>query len=862
MGESKSMIKKKAMKKTSQKRSLGERKKTLPKKRVSHSAQNQKSASKLLIVESPTKVRTIKKFLGPEFDILPSKGHVRDLQKTGELRMGIDVHNNFEADYDIIPGKAKTVEQLRKAATEAKEIYLAPDPDREGEAIAWHIQQLLSGADPKSEFYRVRFNEITRRAVHEALAKPGRIDQKKVEAQETRRKLDRIVGFKLSGEILWSKVAFGLSAGRVQSVALKLICEREDAIEAFEPKEYWSVTAHLEKAGLKPEFEAKLHRINGEEAEIPNEARASDLAEKIAAGILRVSKVEKKERRRRAPAPFITSSLQQESSNKLRYGAKKTMRIAQFLYEGAPLGRDVGNVGLITYMRTDSVRLAPEAVAEARSYIETIYGKNHLPQKPAVFKTRGMTQDAHEAIRPTDIRLTPEKLRRFLKPEALSLYSLIWRRFLASQMTPAIYDQTSVDISLDHQREDDSGAEELLLRSSGSILKFAGFLKVYEDDAEFSGDADALKSKPSNAGRDRPLPPLAGNDLVSLVKSESVPTGVKPEQHFTQPPPRYTEASLVKELEEDGIGRPSTYASILDTLEKRKYVEIERKRRQFTPSPLGREVNRLLIQGFPEHIDVGFTAKMEGDLDDIESGTKPWLPIIKNFYDDFDQKVQIEKEKLPNLKIKTEPTGRNCPECARELVKKFSRNGWFISCSGYPDCRYSEDIHTRNGANSEAEEEMARIEEVAPPCEECGAPMRAKRGPFGVYLTCTALPNEHKKRKVSGNGQETIAPKLTGVNCPRHGCDGELVERRSRRTGKPFYGCNRFPACKSVTWDWPVAQPCPSCGHPILTIKTTRKNEKHLVCSLKDCDYAIPCPLDLIEQIETSRARLAQEISA
>ena len=816
-----------------------------------------KPAPKLLIVESPTKVRTIQKFLGSDYDILASRGHVRDLQKTGERKMGIDVHNDFKADYGVIHGKVKTIDQLRKAAKAAKEIYLAPDPDREGEAIAWHIQELLGASGAESEFYRVTFNEITKRAVQEALAKPGRIDQKKVDAQETRRKLDRIVGFKLSGEILWNKVAFGLSAGRVQSVALKLICEREDAIDAFEPKEYWSITAHLEKAGFDPPFEAKLHRIAGKEAEIPNEARAMELAEKIAASALRVSRVEKKERRRRPPAPFITSTLQQESSSKLRYGAKKTMSIAQSLYEGVNLGREAGNVGLITYMRTDSVRLAPESIAAARSYVETKYGKDHLPRKPNFYKTRETAQDAHEAIRPTDVGLTPEKVRAFLKPEQFSLYSLIWRRFLACQMTSAVYDQTSVDIT--HDRQED---EELLLRASGSVLKFKGFLRVYQSDSEPGNNADGPNSKSAGSGKDRLLPPLEDADPLSLVKSESAPTGVAPEQHFTQPPPRYTEASLVKELEEDGVGRPSTYASILDTLEKRKYVTIERKRRQFTPSSLGREVNRLLIQGFPDQIDVGFTAKMEKYLDDIENGTTPWLPVMRDFYDSFDRRIQIAKKELPNLKTKGEPIGRNCPECERELVKKFSKNGWFISCSGYPGCRYSESIPTENEPEPEAAEEMARIEELAQPCEECGAPMQAKRGPFGIYLSCTASPDTHKKRKALGNGQAAPAPRTTGVSCPREGCDGELVERRSRRTGKPFYGCNRFPGCKTVAWDWPVAQPCPSCGNPILTIKTTKKNGNQLACPKKECGYAVECPPELVERKEASKVTPAQEASA
>ncbi|MEE9257248.1 MAG: type I DNA topoisomerase, partial [bacterium] len=447
------------------------------------------SATKLLIVESPTKVRTIKKFLGPEFEIIASKGHVRDLLKTGERKMGIDVHGDFQGNYGEIPTKKKAISELRHAARAAKEIYLAPDPDREGEAIAWHIQEILREDGNTDQIYRVSFNEITPRAVRESLASPRRIDQKKVDAQETRRKLDRIVGFKLSGEILWNKVAFGLSAGRVQSVALRLICEREAEIDAFEPREYWTISAFLEKTGTQPSFEAKLHRVEGEEPEIPNEERARELASIVEKADLKISKIERRQRRRRAPAPFITSTLQQECSTKLRYGAKRTMSLAQSLYEGVSLGRGQGNVGLITYMRTDSVRLAPEAVQAARGYIGKKFGNDYMPVKPPVYKRGENIQDAHEAIRPTDASLAPDDIKGHLKPEQLAVYTLIWRRFMASQMSPAIFDQTSVDIA----------AENLILRASGSILKFAGFLKVYNEGGE-SGEENGTGSASGQDG--------------------------------------------------------------------------------------------------------------------------------------------------------------------------------------------------------------------------------------------------------------------------------------------------------------------------------------------------------------------------
>ncbi|MBI4251370.1 MAG: type I DNA topoisomerase [Candidatus Tectomicrobia bacterium] len=801
------------------------------------------AAPKLLIVESPAKVRTIQKILGPEFAIMASRGHVRDLQKTGERRMGIDIRDDFRADYGEIPAKKKAIEELRRAAKAAREIYLAPDPDREGEAIAWHVKEILGDGRRGDSIYRVSFNEITSRAVKEALQHPGRIDQKKVDAQETRRKLDRIVGFKLSGEILWNKVAFGLSAGRVQSVALRLVCEREDEIEAFQPKEYWTITAFLRKEGTPPPFEAKLHRIGDREAEIATEEEARALAGRIQGADLRVSKVERRERRRRPPAPFITSTLQQESSNKLRYSAKRTMSIAQTLYEGVDLGRDLGTVGLITYMRTDSVRLAPEAVDAARAFIQENFSAAHLPEKPPVYKTGEMAQDAHEAIRPTDLRLHPDRIASRLKPEQSALYTLIWRRFIASQMAPAVYDQTSVDIS----------AEELLLRATGSVLKFAGFLDAYQDRPEETSDAppegEEENGRAAN-GRDRLLPPLEENDPLRLRAAEAASTGVLPEQHFTQPPPRYTEATLVKELEEDGVGRPSTYASILDTLEKRKYVTIERRKRQLIPTSLGREVNKLLVRGFPEVMDVKFTAKMESDLDDIEKGSAPWLPILRSFYDKFDKTVQAAKKALPNLKTHTEPVERACPACGQPLVKRFSKNGWFISCSAYPECKFAESLPAE-GAGQEQDEEIALIEEKAPPCDECGAPMQARRGPFGPYLVCSALPKGHKTRKILPGGAAAAAPVPTGVACGREGCGGELVMRRSRKSGKPFYGCSTFPECKYVVWDRPIAQPCPSCGHPLMTIKTAKKSGVHLACPIKSCGHTEPAPPGLLASLGT-----------
>jgi len=796
-------------------------------------------ATKLLIVESPTKVRTIKKILGTSFNIIASRGHVRDLLKTGERKMGINVHGDFQGEYGEIEKKKKFIHELRQAASSADEIYLAPDPDREGEAIAWHIKEILRSDGKNNQIFRVSFNEITPRAVQDSLKNPRRIDQRKVNAQETRRKLDRIVGFKLSGEILWNKVAFGLSAGRVQSVALRLISERETEINAFEPTEYWTITSSLEKPGAVPPFEAKLHRIEGEEPIISDEKRAHELAAIIERSTLKVAKTEHRERRRRPPPPFITSTLQQECSTKLRYGAKRTMSIAQSLYEGVNLGQGQGNVGLITYMRTDSVRLAPESLSMARNYISKNYSSNHLPKSPQTYKSKKKIQDAHEAIRPTDIALTPDKIKDLLKPEQLAIYSLIWRRFLASQMAPALFDQTTVDIA----------SEGLTLRATGSVMKFSGFLELYQDKSAESRTYSGPTEKSSTASsKNHLLPTLEKGNLVSLITSDAAPTGVLPEQHFTQPPPRYTEAALVKELEEDGVGRPSTYATILDTLQKRKYVVMERKNRNFTPTSMGIEVNKLLIQGFPEEIDVKFTAKIENALDDIENGELPWLPMLQKFYTQFDKKIQAAKTSLPNLKTKTEPIGRDCPECKNPLVKRFSRNGWFVSCSAYPDCMHSENI-TEKGEENETAEEFAQIEEKAPPCEECGEPMRVKRGPYGLYLGCSGQPKEHKTRKLNSSGDVVEKPISTGISCARRDCDGELVSRRSRRTSKIFYGCDQFPKCKYVVWDIPVSRTCPTCDHPHITLKTTKKTGTRLVCPVNSCDYKEKAPPSIAIQI-------------
>jgi len=788
-----------------------------------------KENKKLLIVESPTKVRTLEKFLPKEYKILASRGHLMDLLKTGERNMGIDIENEFKAHYGPIDSKKKTISELKKAASTADEIFLATDPDREGEAIAWHISQLIEKKEEKRPIYRISFNEITRNAVLNSLSKPGEIDKKKVDAQETRRKLDRIVGFKLSGEILWALVAFGLSAGRVQSVALKLICEREKERDQFQSVEYWEIITLLEKSSHLIPFKAKLHKISGDLVEqkkknrflITNQEECKKFKEIIENADLKIEKVEKKERKSQPSPPFITSTLQREISTKLRFSAKRTMSVAQKLYEGINLGKEFGTVGLITYMRTDSVRIAPEAIAAARNFIENEFGEKFLPEKPNTYKTKQSAQDAHESIRPTNVSLTPEKLKSLMKKDEFSVYELIWKRFLASQMTKAIYDQTIVDVK----------AEDLTLRASGSIMKFAGFMKLYENEKqEQEGN--------STDEKDRLLPQLSEGERVFLLKTEENTEPIEQKQHFTQPPARYSDASLVKKLEDEGIGRPSTYASFFDKLESRKYVSIPKGKRQFEPTVLGMEVNKLLIEGFPKLIDVNFTGKLETDLDNIESGTQDWLPILQTFYENFNNDVQEAKTNLPNLKKISKSTGRTCPECnENELVEKFGRNGWFIACSSYPKCKHSEDLNITEDSE-DTKKYISELEEKAPPCPNCGALMKCNKGRFGFYLSCLENPKEHPKLSIKENGDISTPPVTLGIRCGSNGCSGELVERKNNRRGNLFYGCSKFPKCRYILPTIPIKLSCPKCDFPHLT-KIKNKEEKEILsCPSKDCNYS------------------------
>jgi DNA topoisomerase-1 len=750
----------------------------------------------LVVVESPTKVKTLKKYLGRDFNIAATVGHLKDLPRK---EIGIDIERDFKPQYCNIPGKQKVIRSLRQAAGDTDTVYLAPDPDREGEAIAWHTAEILKMKG--RSFHRVLFHELTRNAIQQAMANPQKLNDDKFEAQQARRILDRLVGYQVS-PILWRKVKSGLSAGRVQSVAVRIICERERAIQAFRPEEYWSVTAHLEGAHPPP-FEAKLIKKNGQKIKITDAQTAEALVKELRDSRFRVAQVTPKTTRRNPQPPFITSKLQQEAIRKLRFSAKKTMTVAQQLYEGIELGPEEP-VGLITYMRTDSTRISRESAAEARQLICDRFGGDYALRQPRFFKNRKKAQDAHEAIRPTSVFNTPEKLASFLTADQLALYRLIWQRFIASQMKPALINQVSVGI--------DAGAYRLA--ASGSNIQFPGFMVLYTTADDNGSDALAPKK---NA-----LPELRQGETLALRQLE-------PKQHFTQPPPRFSEASLVKELEENGIGRPSTYASILSTIREKGYVELIKG--YFRPSELGFIVNDLIVKNFPEVFDVDFTAKMEDELDRIESAELKARDVLCRFYHPFKRKLDSAAEDMLSVKGVGLPTQLQCPRCQRELRIKIGKNGHFLACSGYPECSYSSD-YTRDEHGIIQPVKPSDPEPVDRVCARCGRPMVLKRGKYGQFLACSGYPE--CKHTESLNAEN--AGKSTGVPCPQDGCDGELVERKSKR-GKIFYGCSRFPQCTYALWDKPVARPCPRCGAPLLVEKTSKKEGRFLQCPSADCDY-------------------------
>jgi DNA topoisomerase-1 len=753
----------------------------------------------LVVVESPTKVRTLKKYLGKKFNIAATVGHIKDLPQN---EMGIDVENGFKPIYKPISGKQKIIKTLKQAAGDATDIYLAPDPDREGEAIAWHTTEVLKKKGRK--FYRVLFHELTKNAIDAAITTPESLNRSKYEAQQARRILDRLVGYQIS-PLLWRKVKGGLSAGRVQSVAVRIICERERAIQAFEPEEYWSITAHLE-ASTPPLFAAKLVKKNDKKIKISNETAATAIVDGVSKEKFIVENVEKKTTQRNPFPPFTTSKLQQESIRRLRFSAKKTMLIAQQLYEGIELGPGEP-VGLITYMRTDSTRIAKEAASEALALIDERFGKDYAPAKPRFFKNKKKAQDAHEAIRPTSVFNTPEKVAPYLSKEQLALYRLIWQRFVASQMQPALINKILVAIK----------AGEYLFTASGSSIKFPGFMALY-----MSVD-DEIESE--NERKKEGLPELSVDMQLKLNKLD-------PKQHFTQPPPRFSEASLVKELEENGIGRPSTYAAILSTIRDKGYVELTKG--YFRPNELGFIVNDLLVENFPEVLDVEFTAKMEDDLDRVESAEIGSLEILTRFYSPFKKQLDAASEGMLSIKGIGFPTGLQCPECGKALHIKVGKNGHFLACCGYPDCRYSRN-YTRNEKGMIQPVEPSAEEATGEECEKCGKPMIKKHGRFGEFLACSGYPDCKNTRSLNSSG----TGKLTGVNCPQKSCDGDLVERRSKR-GKIFYGCSRFPNCNFATWDKPVNRECPVCGAQFLVEKKTKREGTFLACHNKECGFKEP----------------------
>lgn len=754
-------------------------------------------AKSLIIVESPAKTRTLRKFLSKDYAIEASVGHIRDLEKKN-----LGIGENFEPRYQILAEKKDVVQKLRRAAKSADVVYLAPDPDREGEAIAWHIAQVID-REPEA-IRRVTFNEITRKAVLEALEHPGTIDQRRVEAQTARRVLDRLMGFKLS-PLLWDKVKQGLSAGRVQSVALKMVCDREAEIEAFDPEEYWLIDAELLGA-VPPSFTARLHRIDGGKAKVENGDQAGEIVAALEGGSFKIGKIERKESKQRPSPPFITSHLQQQAARRFGFPVKKTMSLAQRLYEGKEIG-DRGPTGLITYMRTDSTRVAEEALEAVRTWIAQEYGDKSLPAKANRYRSKKGAQDAHEAIRPTSFDLPPQAVAKYLERDELRLYQLIWDRFIASQMLPAIFDVTRVDV--------ESGP--YVLRAEGKILKSPGFLAVYNDDAS-GGSADDGRGKEG----DKLLPELREGEELALQKVTS-------EQKFTKPPARFNEASLVRALEENGIGRPSTYANILSTLSDRDYVD--RLEKRFHPTALGGTVNRLLQGGFADIINEGYTAGLETELDRIEDGDLDWRAALAAFDGKFAKDLATAAADMPNVKREGVPTDEKCPDCDSPLVMRFGRFGTFLGCTRYPECRY-----TRNPDVGEPDEaETAAVEgeaEEIPPCEECGKPMVLRRSRFGPFYGCSGYPECKQTRRI---GPPPEPPKSTGIKCPECG-KGEICEKRSRR-GKIFFSCNRYPDCKYALWNQPVERECPDCGSPLLTEKVTKKKGRHLACPNKECSF-------------------------
>ncbi|MGA2002991.1 MAG: type I DNA topoisomerase [Terriglobales bacterium] len=815
----------------------------------------------LVIVESPAKAKTIQKYLGKGFIVDASFGHVKDLPKSS---LGVDVDDSFTTEYVVIPGKEKVLAKLKKLALAADMIYLAPDPDREGEAIAAHLADELGDNNGKKKkktkakatkkeehpdgerIRRVTFNEITQRAVKAAFEHPRDIDRNLVDAQQARRVLDRLVGYQVS-PLLWDKVRRGLSAGRVQTVALRLIVDREREIKAFEKKEYWTIDANL-AAAKPPAFDARFVGKGEEKVEVTNGEDAEKIRLALEKADWVVRSAEKKERRRNATPPFTTSKLQQDSSRKLRFSVKRTMMIAQRLYEGIELGEE-GLVGLITYMRTDSTRVSPDAITEVREYITREYGAQYMPEAPNTYKEKKAAQAAHEAIRPTSAVRHPDTVKQYLQEDEFKVYKLIWQRFVASQMNPAVFDQTTVDI-------DAKSANEIFwFRVTGSVMKFDGFLKVYEESKDNKDEEDEeLKHK---------LPPLEAGQKLTLK-------ALKPEQHFTEPPPRYNEASLVKELEERGIGRPSTYATILSTIQERQYAQ--KVGGKFTPTEIGLVVTDLLVDNFKDIFDFQYTARLEEELDEIEEGKEKWTDALAEFYKKFAKDLKYAEKHMENIKRMEKPTDEKCERCGAPLVIKWGKHGSFYACSTYDKENPESCTFTKENPINLPDLDSADMQETAQEeyCENCGRVMVLKRGRFGQFMACTGYPDCKTTRRLDQGkrvpdipldekcpecgrnmiirhgryGEFTscsgypdckyVKQNFIGVKCPL--CEeGELVEKRARK-GNTFYGCSKYPKCKFTSAAKPVAEKCPDCGHEYL-VERMRKDGTVIACPNKECDY-------------------------
>lgn len=754
----------------------------------------------LVVVESPTKIRTLKKYLGPDFDVAATVGHIKDLPVK---KLGISIEDGFKPQYTTVQGKEKVIRTLKKAAGNLNDIYLAPDPDREGEAIAWHTAEILKKKGRR--FHRVLFHELTQNAIKAAMASPQQLDRHKFESQQTRRILDRLVGYLIS-PILWQKVQGGLSAGRVQSVAVRMICERERQIQAFEPEEYWSLTAQLE-GDTPPLFLAKLIKKHDKKLRIPDEKAAQAILKELEEANFKVEKVVQKTQRRNPYPPFTTSKLQQEAIRRLGFSARKTMVVAQQLYEGLELGPGEP-IGLITYMRTDSTRLAEEAIHEARHLIKDEFGTEYLPPQPRVFKNRKKAQDAHEAVRPTSVTREPKHIARFLSKDQLALYELIWKRFVACQMKSALFDKTSVTIS----------AAPYTFQASGSLMRFSGFMALY-------ASSNDKESQPEN---NKALPRLSEGMALKCHQLE-------PKQHFTQPPPRFSEASLVNELEENGIGRPSTYATILTTIRGKGYVDLVK--RNFKPTELGFIVNDLLIESFPDILNVDFTARMEDELDKIKEGEIDGVKVLETFYESFEKDLERAAKEMRSVRGNGLAVDLNCPSCGNPLTIKVGKSGPFLACSGYPKCNFTRN-YTRNETGQIEIEEPTADKPSNEICEKCASPMVQKQGRFGPFLACSSYPACKNTRSLKARETKTES---TGVKCPQKGCGGEIAVRRSKR-GRIFYGCTRYPSCTFALWDKPVSQPCPECAAPFVLERTTKKDGPHLKCFNKECTYKEPLP--------------------